>query len=161
MDRWAIVEIGGGYGGQCKIITDIFKPRSYTLVDLAEVLPLTQKYLKRLHVKNVRYRTPPQLDSRQKYDLVISNYAFSECAKNIQDDYIKKLLNRARRGYITYNDESARAPFPLYNQREMIKILARRHPLHVLAERPPTGSHTFLLVWDETQKMRSGAVSPT
>jgi len=51
LDGMDIVEIGGGYGGQCKIICDFSEPKSYTLVDRHEVLLLNEKYLKRYGVR--------------------------------------------------------------------------------------------------------------
>ena len=36
-------------------------------------------------------------------DLVISNYAFSECNYETQDVYIDKILSKAKRGYLTHN----------------------------------------------------------
>ncbi len=40
-----IVEIGGGYGGQCKALSDLTGFASYTLIDLPEALALARKYL--------------------------------------------------------------------------------------------------------------------
>ncbi len=37
------------------------------------------------------------------YDLVISNYAFSELPKKLQLAYIEKVLAKAKRGYLTMN----------------------------------------------------------
>jgi len=45
LDDAKIVEIGGGYGGQCKIIYDCFEPISYLMIDLGELLKLQEKYL--------------------------------------------------------------------------------------------------------------------
>jgi hypothetical protein len=38
-----------------------------------------------------------------EYDLVISNYAFSELPSNLQMKYIEKILLNSKRGYLTMN----------------------------------------------------------
>jgi hypothetical protein len=37
------------------------------------------------------------------YDLVISNYAFSELPSELQTRYIEKIILKAKRGYLTIN----------------------------------------------------------
>lgn len=101
-----IVEIGGGYGGQCKIINDYFKPNSYTIIDLSEALALSKKYLSKFNYDNVYYQTQEELSENKKYDLVISNYAFSECERSIQNIYIEKIFKNSAKGYITFNNIS-------------------------------------------------------
>lgn len=86
-----IVEIGVGYGGQCKIISDLYEFESYTLVDLPSCLPLAKKYLDHFEVRNIICSTLDELDKKNQYDLVISNYAFSEITRGLQDDYIDKV----------------------------------------------------------------------
>jgi putative sugar O-methyltransferase len=98
-----IIEIGVGYGGQCKVINDIYKPASYTLVDLPEVLALSERYLKDSNYDNVKYYTQDQLPTDAKYDLVISNYAFSECERSIQMNYVNGVMKKSESGYITFN----------------------------------------------------------
>lgn len=97
-----IIEIGVGYGGQCKIINDCYKPASYTLVDLPEVIALSERYLTSSNYNNVHYFTQENLPDRE-YDLVISNYAFSECERSIQMGYVNDVLKKSKNGYITFN----------------------------------------------------------
>jgi len=144
-----IIEIGGGYGGQCKIISDIFTPQSYTIVDLAVVLPLIQKYLTKLNVKNVAFLTPQKIDNSKEYDLVVSNYAFSECIKSMQDDYIDKILFRSRKGYLTCNyDQSSSSNTP-YNKKELVEILSAKYDLKIVDEEPKTGPDNFIITWND------------
>jgi hypothetical protein len=103
LDNKNIIEIGVGYGGQCKIINDCYKPSSYTLVDLPEVTALSQRYLKDSNYNNVKYYTQDQLPTDIEYDLVISNYAFSECERSIQMGYVNDVLKKSKNGYITFN----------------------------------------------------------
>lgn len=150
-----IIEIGGGYGGQCKIISDVFSYQSYVIVDLDVVLALTQKYLTKLNVKNVKCLDPNDLSDDKMYDLVISNYAFSECIRSVQDDYIDKILNRSRRGYITYNYDIGSkviyhpASTSPYNKEEITQILSKNYHVHIIDERPNFNSVNFSIIWDD------------
>jgi len=150
-----IVEIGAGYGGQCKIISDVFNIKSYTIVDLEMVLPLIQKYLSKHKVERIAYKTQQQLNSNEKYDLVISNYAFSECIKKVQDDYMQKILSRSKRGYITCNyDEPSSPNNYLYNKKELTQMLSKAHNIKIMDERPKTSPMNFIIVWDDTKQRR-------
>mmetsp|Transcript_46598 Transcript_46598/g.109619 ORF Transcript_46598/g.109619 Transcript_46598/m.109619 type:complete len:184 (+) Transcript_46598:947-1498(+) len=40
-----ILELGGGFGGQAKIVSDVFVVSSYTIVDIPEALTLASKFL--------------------------------------------------------------------------------------------------------------------
>ena len=98
-----IVEIGGGYGGLCKIIGDIFDFDSYTLFDLPQCLELSKKFLDLHELKNINYLTEQSLSSIGNFDLVISNYAFSELNGKLQQSYFNNILSIAPLGYLTCN----------------------------------------------------------
>ena len=102
IDGKNIVEIGVGYGGQCLLFMNYFKPKSYTLIDLPEVLQLCKRYL--AEYNNINFVPYDQINN-EHYDLAISNYAFSECDKNIQLKYID-IFKNSKNGYITYNQIS-------------------------------------------------------
>jgi putative sugar O-methyltransferase len=103
LDALRIIEIGCGYGGQCFITTATSAPQSYTLVDLEPCLRLQQAYLSKLGVQNTRFVTAGELPDNEEYDLVVSNYAFSECVRDVQEDYLERVLRRSKRGYVTCN----------------------------------------------------------
>lgn len=103
LDGMRIVEIGGGYGGQCFITSLVARPGSYTLIDLDSVLNLQETYLRRLGVHDVRYVSYDRLPRHDEYDLIVSNYAFSECTRTTQENYVNRVLQRSARGYLTYN----------------------------------------------------------
>jgi len=144
-----IIEIGVGYGGQCKIISDVFKPASYSMVDLYLVLQLAKKYLSNFNVQNVIYLTPQQINNKKSYDLVISNYAFSEIEKSLQDDYIQNILAFSKRGYLTCNYDGISAPDSPYNKEELFRILSRWHSVEITDEEPKTGQNNFIIKWDD------------
>ncbi|MDQ2105143.1 putative sugar O-methyltransferase [Azospirillum isscasi] len=100
-----VVEVGGGYGGQCRIINALFKIESYTIIDLPEALKLTERYLSHFNLKNTSYVQPQDVQEKE-YDLFISNYAYSELSKDTQDDYFDKVLSRSYHGYMIYNQAS-------------------------------------------------------
>lgn len=159
LDGYDIIEIGGAYGSQCKIISDVFNFRSYTLVDLAEVLPLVQKYLTKLKVQNVFYLPPDKISNNGIYDLIISNSAFAECERFIQDDYIDKILKRVKRGFIIYNSDTHPSqkydPVRPYYRKEIIQILSKYHNLKIFEDyRHYSFSSPFyhnpIIVWDDT-----------
>ena len=120
LDGMHIVEVGGGYGGQCKTVWDMFKPKVYTIVDLPEVTALQLKYLSGTGVRVMS--VPPT----GEYDLFISNYALSEIPNNTE--YID-LARRCKHGYITCNTDFVQLDWPhekipdIYTERETNYIL--------------------------------------
>jgi len=104
LNGFHIVEIGGGYGGQCRLIMSRFKPASYVMIDLPEMLRLAGRYLKSFDLdKVVTFCKSLQRFSLQAIDLVISNYAVGEMRQSEQDRLLRDVIKRARRGYILYN----------------------------------------------------------
>jgi hypothetical protein len=103
LDGLRMIEIGCGYGGQCFTTHVAFQHRSYVLVDLDPCLQLQQTYLSELGVPNVSFVPAERLPEDGTYDLVVSNYAFSECTREVQDVYLKQVLRMATRGYLTCN----------------------------------------------------------
>jgi putative sugar O-methyltransferase len=114
---FSIVEIGVGYGGQSKIIQDQFNIKEYNYVDLQEVLKLTEKYLKKYNYNNLNFLDFTNLP-KKKYDLIISNYAITECSQDIQDLYIKNIINNSSHCYITGNDIGGYFNIKNYNKKE-------------------------------------------
>src|SRR5262245_45884340 len=105
LDGMRVLEIGGGYGGQRFVVSVVAETASYTLVDLEPCLALQRAYLDRLGV-GARYVLPGELPAQGDYDLVVSNYAFSECVGREQRRYLERALARARRGYLTMTWEN-------------------------------------------------------
>jgi putative sugar O-methyltransferase len=142
LDGAHIVEIGGGYGGQCYVISAVAQPASYTLVDLEPVLRLQRRYLQELGVPNVRYETARDLEPARDYDLVISNYALSECSRRVQRHYIDRVLRRSTYGYLTCN--WFRSRFVALTPAELLAAVpgARYEP-----DRPVINSRTSIMVW--------------
>ena len=45
-----------------------------------------------------------ELAVREEFDLVVSNFAFTELRRPIQEIYFHKLIGHCPRGYISYNE---------------------------------------------------------
>lgn len=134
-----IVELGCGYGGQCKIIHDLFKPRTYTVIDFPEVLELTSKWLSNFNI------TPTlrsmHSDSDIHYDLCISNYAFTEFTRFYQDFYAKHILKNSTMGYVTCNFLGRQDGFSV---KEIIDLMGGK----MYEEKPKTGNNNAIYIWD-------------
>lgn len=104
LDGMSVCEIGVGYGGQCRVVSEWCRPAEYCLVDLRPALGLVERYLDQYVLRMpVEYRTLNTLRARD-WDLVVSNYALTEMPREVQDAYMEKVVLRARRGYVTYNE---------------------------------------------------------
>jgi putative sugar O-methyltransferase len=142
-DGLDILEIGGGYGGQCFITSVGAPPASYSIVDLPPCLALQRTYLDAIGVKNARFIDPDSLDPSARYDLVISNYAFSECVRAVQERYVDLVLTRAERGYITCNWVNP----PHYASFAAEELLDAIPGSRFIPEVPQTGVANAILVW--------------
>ena len=146
LDGMDIVEIGGGYGGQCKIIFDYAKPRSYTIVDLPGALKLAEKYLTHFGIDNVQYKKPND-SFDNSYSLCISNYAFSEVSYGYQKIYAKKILKHSAMGYMTCN-HFHRSKTRLMYDLDIFKVKRGKFS----PETPLTGEGNKLYTWKHIAK---------
>jgi len=143
LDAMNIVEIGGGYGGQCKIISDVAEVASYTLIDRCEALALSEKYLKRNNVSNVILRQPDDA-SQIHYDLCISNYAFAEIQREYQNFYAENIIKNSDRGYMTCNIFGYGAVSEPMTKEE---IIALKPDYEILPEIPLTAVNNIIYTW--------------
>lgn len=103
LDGLHIVEIGGGYGGQCAILSRLFDVASYTIIDLPEVLQLQRAYLQALDIRSVTFLTKDEVETDRSWDLAVSNYAYSELSEELRAFYLDRVLARSARGYMLWN----------------------------------------------------------
>lgn len=140
-----ICEIGVGYGGQCRIIEDYYDVKSYTLVDIPSALMLCRKYLNCFaSLPKNEFLLPDDIIPR-KFDLVISNYAFTELRREIQDQYLQDIILNSSRGYIIYN-EITPAEFHSYKKDELLRIIPKAH---IIPENPLTNPKNCIIVWGD------------
>lgn len=143
LDGMNICEIGVGYGGQCRIINAQYVPASYRLVDIKPALLLAQRFLDNYAIKStLSYSTMNELE-RTNYDLVISNYAFTELPRHIQEIYLEKVILKSRSGYIIYNDINP-SEFKSYKKEELLKVISGSR---IIEEVPLTHPKNCVIVW--------------
>ena len=99
-----IAEIGTGYGGQFLIFDQFVDFSNYYFFDLKEVLLFCERYLDNYLIRN-SFKTLHlnNFNGKEKFDLVISNYAFSELPSELQQLYLRKVIKQSKRGYLTMN----------------------------------------------------------
>jgi len=150
-DIKTISEIGCGYGGQTFIIDQFTKKIQFTLFDLKPVLKLTEKYLDSFNLNgSFKIKTLNEEDYNSEYDLVISNYAFSELPKKTQLIYLEKVLSKSRRGYLIMNSGSPYKKNHDSSQLEYDQIIKHLPKCRVLPEEPLTAKDNYLLVWGDS-----------
>jgi len=140
LKKFRIVEIGGGYGGQCAIISQLFPFSSYTIIDLPETTQLQNRYLQALGVKGVTLLPYTSLSSPLECDLLISNYALCEIKKPLADKYLELCVRYAARGYMTCNQIDP----DCYTHSE---FLTRIPAAISMPELPLTHPDNYILVW--------------
>jgi putative sugar O-methyltransferase len=141
-----IAEIGCGYGGQCIVNNTLLNYQNAFLFDLPQVNRLVEKYVEHF-LLNGSYKTSTinQVDSK-KYDLAISNYAFSELPLQVQAMYIDKILKNSHRGYITMN--SGLSDMYKTSDKFSLKDLKLMLPdFIVIQENPLTRKDNYIIVW--------------
>ena len=142
-----IVEIGIGYGGQLLVNDCIFSIKEYHLYDLQPVLILVSKYLES-HILKSAYKinTINQSSGEEIFDLVISHYAFSELPSKLQVTYIKKILSKYRRGYLTMNSGKEDSAF-LKNHLSIDELKKYLPVFEVVDENPLTHPGNYIISW--------------
>lgn len=151
----SIVEVGIGYGGQARILSDYITAAggavaTYDLVDMLPVTLLAQNYLDNFRLRFAcRYMTKSQIPRDGAWDLVISNYAFSEFDRDLQIEYLENVLLRSKSGYLTMN--TGLGGFNPWNAGSFVvdELLALLPNAALLAEQPKTGPSNYILVFGE------------
>ncbi len=148
LSGFKVVEIGGGYGGQFLIADQLWPLASWTIFDLDPVLLLTSRYLESHLISSVyKPTTLNRFDCEAaRFDLAISNYAFSELPKVLQAKYISKVLANARRGYMTMNSGKTAGN----GQHMTITELRTYFPtLVIIDEIPLTSVQNYIVAWGQ------------
>lgn len=134
LDSKTVAEIGGGYGGLCKLFLDRFHIQRYYFIELPEVIALAKRYLTTLLGANtikqkvvfVDARNPIELSTHLKttfFDLTVSTAAFSECESKMQKLYVDYVLNKSTHGYLILNDLGLPFGVPMYSQAALSRML--------------------------------------
>ena len=146
-----IAEIGVGYGRQCRLIKEYLKNREYSLIDLPEAIELTKKFLDKFSLGegSKTYFIDGTGDIENiEVDLLISNYAFSELNREVQNFYLEKIINYAGSGYITWNSLS----YEKGDGYSVAELLDKIKGSFVIAENPLTDKDNCIIVWGTKRK---------
>ena len=148
-DHCTIVEIGAGFGGQAYVLSHLVPFSRYYVYDLPEAEMLIERMVATLGVPNVRCLDVYAELPLEEVDLFISNYALSECDKETQLDYFKRVAVKAKRGYMLFNDTNVFDHLSLSEWIELFQengIHPKIHPEPVF-----TYSGNHLITWDRTK----------
>ena len=96
----SVVEIGGGYGGQCLVVRELLGVE-YTIIDIPEALELSRAYLGGDQCTFISDQDVPELSC----DLFLSDYCLGEMDPAGMDFYFSRV--KALMYYITCNETSA------------------------------------------------------
>ena len=128
----SIVEIGGGYGGLCKVMSSFVKFDQYLLLDLEECNMLSRKYLSYFDLPTMSYQAEEIVDVDDNFDLLISNYALSECNRETQMMYIERFVKKSDKFYLMHNNFHADNGNMSYE--EFIDVMSDTHDIEYYGE---------------------------
>ena len=144
-----IVEIGPGYGGQSVILQEYFDINKYTYIDLPDVNKLIEKFINSHKINFMtEYKTLNDHFDDDNFDLVISNYAFSELDYNLQSFSVKNIINKSKYCYMIINSDSFNQnvkykKFRFMNREELLR---KANDSYIDVETPLTADNNYLLL---------------
>ena len=146
----SIIEIGGGYGGQARMVSEYARKtgwdlKRYTLVDLPPVAALSRLYLEHFDILPMcEFITSVELDRDTSWDFAVSNFAFSMFSRALQDKYMDRVLRKSKSGYLTMN--TGLISGPSWTAEELLTTL----PNAVLRrEEPRTGGMNYVVTFGD------------
>jgi len=142
-----VAEIGVGYGGQAAVISRTFDIESYTMFDLPEVFSLTARYLVGIQ-SDLKPSYCTLKDDFGFFDLAISNYAFSELSRDLQESYLEKVLLRSKKGYMIMNTGRSNFTGRSNGKLTMLDLLSRIPNAQMKEEVPKTGPDNYVIFWN-------------
>jgi len=150
-----IIELGGGYGGQCYVMYQIaakynISITSYTIFDLPEVSLLQQKYLTQLmatdEIYNIYYHNPwqkhislPHNNNKNNTTLFSAN-TLAELSDLNQEFYYRLLVSSVDHGYVVWNSDKE-IPENFYN------ITQGKDKVKVVEDRPKFHTVNYVIQW--------------
>jgi hypothetical protein len=143
-----VVEIGCGYGGQAVILDRVAEIQSYTFIDLWQVNMLIKRFIEaspracNYSVSTLREAVRP----RSSWDLAISNYAFSELPRVLQEKYLANIVLASQHGYMTMNS-GIEGGFGSIANMSLSELQSALPNASVIEERPLTNSKNYILAW--------------
>lgn len=143
ISQFSIAEIGVGFGGQAAVLNKLMNANNFTFYDLPEVLRLATKFLREADIEISPKESDGRTPSSGKFDLVISNYAFSELSGSLQQSYLENVILRSERGYITWNDLATRG----LGGFTLDELLTKIPGASLMDEIPLTAPNNAIVIW--------------
>lgn len=149
-----IVEIGCGFGGQCKVIRTHYERGAYLCVDTPYMVEVASKYLAHFAetkdvgiLESTSFRTPPHETFLKGLNAIcVSNYAFSELDDSVQELYFENLVRRCPRGFFIWNEPPT--PFDSWTMEEFCEKLKALGRVVTIEDEPvKTGEGIKLVRW--------------
>ena len=141
-----VAEIGGGYGGQASILQTLKTHEEYAIYDLPNVQELIEYYSSKIDTLNLQF--PRIADSSpREFDLVISNYAFSELPRQIQNEYLQKVILKSKNGYMLMNSGKGNKTGRSDGKITLQELRVLIPNLEEYPEEPLTSPDNYLLIW--------------
>lgn len=148
--KYSVAEIGAGFGGQAYILSTLLPCARYYIYDLPEVESLIERMMSTLSLSHVHCLEAHAELPQKQVDLFISNYAFSECDRPTQLDYFQRVIVKAKRGYMLFNDTN---PFEHLSLSEFIDLLQTNGIRPTIHQEPVfTYTGNVLITWDKTKE---------
>ena len=146
---YTVVEIGAGFGGQAYVLSQLLPFSQYYIYDLPEVEMLIGRMMSTLSISNISCLDTHLELPVDSVDLFISNYALSECDRETQLDYFKRVVVKAKRGYMLCNNTNIFDHLSLTDFIELFQAYGIRPIIHP----EPVFSYTgnVLITWDRTK----------
>jgi len=112
---------------------------------LPEVIGLSERFLSNFACLNgkIKFIDGLHLYTDIHSDLVISNYAFSELQREVQDMYLEKVILKSKRGLITWNNLGQNS-FNAYSVSELLEIIPNSK---IINENPLTYEDNCVIIW--------------
>ena len=138
-DFKTIAEIGGGFGGQAKVLYDFYPSiEKYYAYDLEPVMALQKKYLKIFGIKPI---LSTYEEESEELDLVVGNFSWSEFSIPFKKKYIEKVISKAKSGYISTN-------CPKKIGLDLLKPLFKNKEVTIIEDIPGKGNrHGEIIIW--------------
>jgi putative sugar O-methyltransferase len=143
LTNFKILEIGCGYGGLALQMMNGESLRSFEIADLEVVEQLAEKYVLRINPETKNVFGIARQHNHKEIDLVISNYAFSELTRELQDEYLENFILNSKRGYMIYNHINP-IEFESYSAHDFCKMVPGAE---IIQEIPQTDKTNVLVVW--------------
>jgi hypothetical protein len=146
-----IAEIGAGFGGQAYVLSHLLPWSAYYIFDLAEPESLILKMAQTLKIHDILLIHSQSPLPEEKIDLLISNYAFSECDRATQLDYFDRVLKKATCGYILFNPHWLHS-FDSLSSEEFVALL-NQHEMNPMILEEPVNTYpgNLLIIWNKSK----------